>query len=232
MAKKKPKNRGRQPRRRLEERARRDVELSLDPILDELARQERALTPLYGAVSQQMAPLGPQYQADLSKIQQDYLSGVEALKGYLGGTAGQSLGGAAAQEAPAAAGAFGAIGAGGLERLASQGVRNAGYQASTMRQLGLQHEAAGAELGRQRQDVYSDVGERIRQRMDELRDRQLQEQQIRQGMMSEKAFNQFLQQQLGIYLGPGGGMGHGKGKGRGKRKKKPTMTPGGTGGGP
>lgn len=207
----KQKPKPKKPNEPLRTRATREIEHSLQPLLSEIGRQESGLGPMYAGLQEQLAPLAGQYQADLGGIQSRYSEGIASLQNLLGGSAGATLGGAAAAEAPAATGAFGAIGAGGLGMLAQTGARNVGYQTSALRQSALQQLAERQDLARRRQDLYSDVPERVLERLDQLREQRLQQQQLRQGLTSEKAFNQFLQNQLGVYLGQ-----HGKKKNRRK----------------
>lgn len=172
---------------KLQKRARRDVRMGVDPILDELNRQgrsarrdlrqdRRATRNIYGSLQDTLQPLGGQYDTQAQAIMGDLQSRLGNLNGMFG---------TQTAEGQAASGLLGNIAAGGVGNLASDRLRNASYQTSMMRQVPMQQ----ADIQRQqvqnyrdfidslrqnRLDVKGDMASQYQQRLDELRDQRFQ----------------------------------------------------------
>lgn len=194
----------------LQKRARRDVRLSVDPVLDEIARQQSQaerdynenvgrLGNIYGGLREDLKPLGSQYQSQVQDISHDFnksLGGLAnllapSLEAYRGlspedaAGAQQQFTSQVAPENSAAVGMFGTVGATGQEMLASDRSRNAAYQTSSMRQVGLQqhdyerqylqdYRDTIDDLQASRQDLINATPQQILARLDQLREQRRQ----------------------------------------------------------
>jgi hypothetical protein len=179
-----PKNK--KPRRNRREqklygRARRDVRVSMQDYLDELARAGRGTSAearegeartgaVYGALQSQLAPLSAQYQGQAQGIMADLQSRL--------GQAGQGVGTGTGE---AATGLLGAIGQTGLSDIGSQQARNLGYLTSVATQGGVESTQRQAGIGRAEREQLADLRQRrtqafaqapqlTRARLDELRE--------------------------------------------------------------
>jgi hypothetical protein len=170
-------------------RARRDVMLSYRPYKRELrqARREgvrdfrtanRRVGNVYAGLQNELAPLSGQYATQMEGIRSNLTSDLGGLTDLIG----SSVAGVPASEISAGAGLFGTLGAGGLSELSSQQARNVGYNTSAERQGSLEKMTAQRNYGQdltyflsdlrgQRMDAARDLPGLIRQRMDELNDR-------------------------------------------------------------
>lgn len=174
-------------------RARRDVMLSLRPQLQDLRRtgkqarrqyrqSSHQVGDIYGALQDQLAPLGGQYGQQATQIASDLQGQLAGLTGGLGST----VPGVPASEIAAGTGMFGTIGAGALEQLASDRARNAAYQTSAQRQ-GAEEQAITkrnyltdltnfrSDLADQRHSLMGGASQSILQRLADLRDQAFQQ---------------------------------------------------------
>lgn len=121
--------------------ARRDVRLSMHPILQQFKHQgtqlqqdanqaQQRTQDVYGALGTGLQALGDPYSQAMSGISGNLSTELGGLTGLLNGQIGQAPG----TERAAAAGMLGTIGAGGLEQLASGQARNTAYNTSAQRQ--------------------------------------------------------------------------------------------------
>src|SRR5687767_9931120 len=118
------KKKRKKPQTNLRKRARRDVRIAYDPVLDELDRsrqqarreygqtQER-VSDIHAQLAQALAPLMGQYQAQAQDISGDLNSSLGSLAGLLPSTPGTPSPG----EGQAASNLFGTLGAGGQQML-------------------------------------------------------------------------------------------------------------------
>lgn len=177
----------------LQKRARRDVMFAIDPILDEIKRQQEItereyeqnasrVENIYSGLGDELAPLGTQYQKAAQGISGD----LNASLGELAGLLAPNVESANAYinpgaEAAAGAGMFGAIGAGGQTMLASDRSRQLGWDTSLQREVPLQSAQYEKrflqdfretidDLKNQRFDVMQDVPSQVLARLDQLRD--------------------------------------------------------------
>lgn len=173
------------------EQAHRDVMLALRPMLQTLrqsgrqaSRQTRQINQrtqdVYGALGSQLSALDQPYQDTMAGISSGLSQDISGLAPLLQ----QSVGQAPQTETAAGAGVLGAIGAGGLSQLASQAATGASYNTSAQRQ-GVEESAiaqrnALSDLGQyrgdlrtQRADLMRQAGPQTLQRMDSLRQQQL-----------------------------------------------------------
>lgn len=190
MAKNKRKDKNRPGK--LQRRARRDVRLAIDPVLDEIRRAQRSagrdyeqnaerVADIYGALGDEIRPLGGQYDTQAQRISGDLNTVLGGLAGLLGpsmeafaglspedaaGAQAQLLG-AAAPEGQAAVNMFGALGAGGQSLLANDRSRNLGYQTSAQRQVGLDRSALEKSFLQDYRDLLDDIKQ---QRLDVMQD--------------------------------------------------------------
>lgn len=170
------------------QRAKRDVMLSYRPYRRELRQARREgrrdyrqanarVGDVYGALDRELAPLSGQYAGQMEGITQGLQGNLAGLTDLLGGVEGVPQ-----SEVTAGAGLFGTIGAGGLSELASQQARNVGYNTSAQRQGSMERAVTQRnyrqdlttfldDLRRQRVDAARDLPGLIRQRMDEINDR-------------------------------------------------------------
>lgn len=189
-------------RNRLYRRARRDIRVSQAPAIRGARRDYRAaqqgVESAYGGFQDQIADLGPQYEAQTADIAGDLTSQLGELRGLLGGNMAPGEGAAGTM-------ATQTLGAGGLELLASQAQRNLGYQTSAVREGALAQRAASSNLTQQLLDTLDQIRFQnpalIRQRVDELREQRLTRQLARSQMQSDEAMNAFIQAQIEQILG-------------------------------
>jgi len=225
----------------LQQRATRDVQLQIQPQLDSIDRAEErarndyadfgaAAEGTYDALSNELAPLGGQYQTQSDAIS----SGLGTSLSQLAQQIGLSNMDTPDAETAAGLGAYGSIGQTGLSQLANNASRNLGYQTSAQRQGAIEREEVSRNLlqdlqdalegyGERRLDVTGQQGEMFKQRLDELRDQSITQQLARSQMASEEAMSQYLQDTIGGTLSGLGGGGGFDGGGGGR--------PGGGGGG-
>jgi len=167
--------------------ARRDVRLSMHPILQGYKRQgklaqqdanqaQQRTQDVYGALGTQLQALGDPYSQAMSGISGNLSSELGGLTGLLNGQIGQAPG----TERAAAAGLLGAIGGGGLSLLASGQARNAGYNTSAQRQ-GAEQSAVSqqniltdlanfkSDLSQQKLDAMGQMSPMYLQRLDQLK---------------------------------------------------------------
>lgn len=173
----------------LAKRARRDVRLAFQPELRGLKRAEEDVRDDYGeadtrikevydALQQNLAPLTGQYDTAYQDIVGDLtgqLSGLSSMMGVTPAQEGATAEGLAGKEA------FTGIGAGGLNILASDRLRNVGYQTSVQRQVEIERATLRKNYLEDMRDLVNDIRERkldlrgdmkgaFVQRLDELRD--------------------------------------------------------------
>lgn len=198
MAEKKGQNKGKNKKNKagpLQKRARRDVMFAIDPILDEIRRQQgisereyeqnaSRVSNIYDDLGRELAKAGSGYDPRAQQISADLNASLAGLTGLLTPNPESAVNlnpeGQAA-EAAAGTGMFGAIGGGGQTMLASDRQRQLGWDTSLQREVPLQ----GAEFERrflqdfrdtlddlktQRFDVMQDVPSQVLARLDQLRD--------------------------------------------------------------
>ena len=167
--------------------ARRDVRLSMHPILQGYRRQgklaqqdanqaQQRTQDVYGALGTQLQALGDPYSQAMAGISGNLSSELGGLTGLLNGQIGQAPG----TERAAAAGLLGAIGGGGLSLLASGQGRNAAYNTSAQRQ-GAEQSAVSqqniltdlantkSDLSQQKLDAMGEMSPMYLQRLDQLK---------------------------------------------------------------
>jgi hypothetical protein len=177
----------------------------------------------YRGLINELQGLNPQYNQISNNIADTLNTQLSGLAGLLGtanpepapeGSPEGIAYGTPAGEAAAAAGLYGTLGAGGLELLASQRQRNLGYTTSAKRQGAIERETAQTNLVQDYKDFLQEMRDRrlgitstmpveIRQRMDQIRQQNLQNRLARQQMAlaqqeaaSNAALNEFLSSQI------------------------------------
>lgn len=179
----------------LQKRARRDVMFSIDPILDNIRReQERSereyeqnasrVENIYSDLGRELQRAGAGYDPRAQQIATDLNTSLAGLTGMLAPNAESATtlnpSGQAA-EAAAATGMFGAIGGGGQTMLASDRSRQNAWDTSLQREVPLQSadyerrflqdfRDTIEDLKQQRFDTMQDVPTAVLQRLDQLRD--------------------------------------------------------------
>lgn len=176
----------------LQKRARRDVRLAIDPVLDEIRRQQQSADRDYGQNAERVSDIYAALQKELGPLAGNYDTAAQGiasdLQGQLGGLAGLLAPSMAAYEglAPSDAAAqsaqllggtqgsaqaqtdlLGSLGAGGLQLLANDRSRNLGYQTSVQRQGVLQK---GVDEKRLLQDFRDTIEDLKGQRFDVMQD--------------------------------------------------------------
>lgn len=195
MAQNKKKNPSKNKRKAgpLQKRARRDVMFAIDPILDEIKRQQESsereyeqnasrVAGIYDDLGAELAPVGNAYQKQAQGISGDLNAALGGLAGLLAPSA-ESANALipSGDEAAAGVGMFGSIGAGGQTMLASDRSRQLGWDTSLQREVPLQ--SADYErrflqdfrdtiddIQQQRFDTMRDVPSQVLARLDQLRD--------------------------------------------------------------
>lgn len=244
--KNKPKTKVRQRRSRLMDRARRDVMLSIQPLLDQINMLRQLAFQDYLGQNQFLQSTFGGLQEQLAGIQQPDFTGIgNTLTGQLGDLAGlfsappetinDIVVGMPGSEVQSAQAVATALGGSALDALATDAARFQNLQSSYQRQGALGESYARQNLTQDLQEMLRNmylqqaqtmatVPESILARVDELRQQALENRLAQQKIASDRAFSEFLQNFLsGAYAPPGGG-GGGGGGGRGGRFPPPTYT--------
>lgn len=197
------------PKQKMRRRAKRDVNLAFRPELREIDRAKEEsrdtyeeadarIKDVYDTLQANLAPLSGQYDQAYQGIVGDLTGQLGGLSSMLGVTNAQSGAGA---EGQAGMNAFGTLASGGLNLLASDRMRNVGYQTSTQRQGELERATLRKnyledfrdtidELKNMRIDVQGDKKAALIQRLDELRDQRFsRNMQRRELSIAEEQFN-------------------------------------------
>ena len=207
-------NGGSSRRTKLQKRAVRDVRLSERPQVRQLQQAQQGTETAYGGFQDLLAPMGKQYGNQTEDIAGNLTSQLAALSGMLGGDTPVASSALPAGEAQAGANMGTQLGAGSLGLLASQAQRNLGYQQSAVREGGLAERSALDNLTQQMSELFAQRPEQIRQRMDELRQQNLENSLVKSQMQGDAAYVEFLKQYIGG-MDFGGGKGGGRGTGGG-----------------
>lgn len=178
----------------LARRARRDIEFSYRPLLQENERSQAAANSVYGALP-----------PELRNIYQGYTGRSNAIAGNLTNQLGALQSALPQYDAPkgelaAFYGAYGDAGQAALGSLASQAMRNSGYGASSLAEAGYAQRAAIDNLLQQRDQIMQNFPMDIQKRIDELREMRLTHQLARSQMESEEATSKYLMDLIGAQL--------------------------------
>lgn len=176
-------------KKKLARRARRDVQLSVQPQLDALARQQAQAERDYGQGTNQVQAAYDALGRELGNVGAGFTDEAAKIAALFGGQVGQlggMIGGAAAPAEQQAAQAFlGSIGGAGKGLLASDAMRNAAYNSSALRQGALERVTMTKNLAQDLLGTQDDIRQQvldakammpglIRQRLGELRDTQFE----------------------------------------------------------
>jgi hypothetical protein len=197
---------------KLQQQARRDIFLANRPAMRGLGRERKqglnefadasaAANAAAGGYQDLLAPLGPQYTQATSGIAEQLTQNLAGLQGLIPGNLPPT-------EAAAAAGVFGQFGAGAMEGLASNAQRQLGSQTSATREGGLYNRAAQSNLTQDKGDFLQDLRGRrmdlrgamaaqIQQRLDELKQQQLEKKLAMSDIKSNQATAQALIHMIG-----------------------------------
>lgn len=207
-----------QGQRQTYSRARRDIRMANDPLIEEIARareqeirdyeqEQEHMAAIYQALNNQIAPLGGEYDAAMQGIIGDYgasmgqmgeilgpgydMAGVPAEDGAAAAAVNAQL---AAQEAPGV-GMVGAIGEGGHMLLANDRARNAAYQTSLQRQSGLDRMATERSVLQDHMQVLDDLRQ---QKLDVTKDIPTQIMQRLDQLKQERFQNRLARDEFGL----------------------------------
>lgn len=199
----------------LQRRATQDVRLSYRPFLQENERMQNAAESVYGALPEEIRNISQGYTGKIGNIGDQFVDTAAEVAGFF-----PQLEGMPAPEVGAFQGAYGDATTASLGNLASMAGRNAGFNASALRQSGLENRSAQDTLLQQRQQVLQNMAADIRSRVDELREQRLTQQLAKSQMEGDEAFSKYLVDLIGGELNRDNKRDRRRGNGKGKGKNK------------
>jgi hypothetical protein len=195
-------------------RATREANIAAQPGYDELQRQEDRAKIDYqnwvGGVTNAYGGLMPQLQDTYTQYQQQSAPISSGLSESLGNFSDMLAVPLPSSEQQAGGGWYSTIGQGGLELLANMQQRGLDWNVSGQYEAGLSQRSALDNLLQQYKDQVDELNNRrldlapskdeIMSRADQLRQQALERKIAKQGMKSERAFNQLMQDLLSNQL--------------------------------
>ncbi len=171
--------------------------------------QLQAARSAYGGYQQEIAPYGQQYSDLSSQIGNNLMSQLQGLQGVYPT-------GMPSNESSAVSALANALGTTGFNTLASEAQRNLDYQTSAQREGALSQRYAADTLGQQlsnqlrgfsdqRLNLAAQQPAMIQSEVDRLRQQSIENQLAQSQIAGNNALNQYVQNQIGGYLNPGGG---------------------------